>query len=107
MAVILPKTQKWFDLKDRTLDTVIGVHGIKLVSASDTFRVPSLSEAHATASVKQLERSNDPTVTVTALDVDSDGAYRTVTVAGVAGDDVIIVSMHQGHANFSEDEDAV
>jgi len=106
MALITPKSQQWFDLRDKTRGVVVGVHGFKLVSASDTFRIPTLAEpASSTASVKQLERSGDPTVTVTASDADSDGVFRTVTLAGAVGDDVLIVSVHQGAQNFNEDED--
>jgi hypothetical protein len=105
MATILPISQKWVDV-DRTRNVVLGIHRVKLVSTSDTFRVPALAEAHASVSCKQLERSGDATVTVTASDADSDGNYNTVTVAGTVGDDVMIVTVHQGKLNFSEDEDA-
>jgi hypothetical protein len=105
MATILPKNQKWVDLRDAR-GTVLGLHSVVLVSTSDSFRVPALAEAHASVSCKQLERSNDPTVTVTASDADSDGSYNTVTVAGTAGDNVLIVTCHQGKLNFSEDEDS-
>ena len=104
MATILPKNQEWFDLRDAG-STVIGVHTVKLVTASDTFRVPTLAEAHASASAKQLERVGDPTVTVTASDEDSDGGYETITVAAPIGTEAIIVTLHIG-ANFSEDEDS-
>lgn len=106
MATILPTSQEWFDLNDRARGVVIGVHRVKLVSTSDTFRVPALAEAHASASAKQLERSNDPTVTVTASDADSDGNYNTITVAGAVGDDALILTVHQGRLNFHEDEDS-
>ena len=105
MAAILPKTQKWVDLRDAR-GTMVGIHSVVLKTTSDTFRVPTLAEAHATVSCKQLERSGDPTVTVTASDADSDGNYNTVTVAGVVGDDVLILTIHQGRANFAEDEDS-
>jgi hypothetical protein len=106
MATILPKSQEWYDLNDKKRGVVVGLHTVKLVSTSDTFRVPSLAEGHATASAKQLERSNDPTVTVTALDSDSDLAFRTIQVAGAVGDEVLIATVHQGSMNFAEDEDA-
>lgn len=106
MATILPKSQQWFDLRDRGRGVTLGVHTVKLVTTSDTFRVPSLAEGHASASAKQLERSNDPTVTVTALDSDSDLAFRTIQVAGAVGNEALIVTVHQGVVNSGEDEDA-
>jgi len=101
MATILPKSQEWFDFNP---SVVIGIHTVKLVSTSDVFRVPTLAEAHASASVKQLERTGDPTVTVTASDADGDGGYETITVAGTVGAEVVIASLHTS-ANFAEDED--
>ena len=104
MATILPKTQKWVDV-DRNRNVIIGIHGVKLVSTQDSFKVPSLAEAHASVSSKQLERSNDPTVTVAASDADSDGGFETITVTGAVGDDVLIVTVHQGLSNFADDAD--
>ena len=106
MAVILPISQEQFDLSDRARGVVVIVSRVKLVSTSDTFRLPVLAEANASASVKQLERNGDPTVTVTASDADSDGNFNTVTVVGSVGDDVLVVSVHQGKLNFNEDEDS-
>lgn len=105
MAAILPKSQEWFDLGDAAR-VVIGIHTVQLVSTSDTFRVPALAEAHASASAKQLERAGDPTVTVAASDADSDGAFNTITVTGSIGNEVIVATLHQGRLNFGEDEDA-
>jgi len=105
MAAIFIKSQEWFDLRDAG-STVVGVHTVKTRTASgDTFRVPTLAEQHATASVKQLERAGDPTVTVAASDADSDGGYETITVTGATDSEVIILTIHQGLSNFAEDED--
>lgn len=106
MAAILPISQEVYDSNDRARGVTLIVSRVKLVSTSDTFRLPALAEAHATASVKQLERNGDPTVTVTASDADSDGNFNTITVAGSVGDDVLVVSVHQGKLNFNEDEDS-
>lgn len=104
MASVFIKSQEWFDFRDAN-QTVIGVHTVKLRTASgDTFRVPTLAEAHATASAKQLQRGGDPTVTVAASDADSDGGFETITVTGAADSEVIIVTLHTG-SNFAEDED--
>lgn len=104
MATIFLKSQEWFDLRDAG-NTVIGVHTVKTRTASgDTFRVPTLAEAHATASVKQLERSGDRTVTVAASDADSDGGYETITVTAPVDTEAVILTLHIG-ANFAEDED--
>lgn len=98
------KKQKFFDLRDRAKATTVGITQITLVSASDTFRVPTLSKD--TGSAKQLERTSDPTVTVGTLDVDGDGFYRTVRLQGTAGQEVIIATIHTGAFNFNEDEDS-
>lgn len=98
MALLIPKAQQFFDLHDKALGVVICVTTLKLISASDTFTVPTLSDVTSGVSVKQLERANDPTVTVT-------NSNFTVTVAGgTAGDEVLIVSVHQGHANYNPEE---
>lgn len=107
MATIVPKKQKFFDLNDRSRAVTVGVTVIKLVSTSDTFRVPTLAKASEHGSVKQLERFSDPTVTTQALDVDVDGFYRTVQLDGTAGNEVVIVTLHEGRFNFNDDEDAV
>ncbi len=96
MAAILPTWQKWFDLPD---GTSIGVHRVKLVSgrpgqgeASDTFgtRRPADS-ANANVSAAQVEKDQDPTVTVTQA-----VATGVVTVAGNKRDEVTIVTLHAG-----------
>lgn len=105
MAGIFIKSQEWFDFRDAN-QTVIGVHTVKTRTASgDTFTVPTLAEAHATASVKQLQRDGDVTATVAASDADSDGGYETITVTAAADTEVVIATLHVG-ANFAEDEDA-
>lgn len=104
MATITPKHQKFFDLNDKAKGVTIGITTIKLVSTSDTFRVPTLSKD--TGSAKQLERTSDPTVTVGTLDVDGDGFYRTIRLSGAVGGEVVIATIHQGAFNFNEDEDS-
>jgi len=106
MATVTPKKQKFFDLNDRARAVTVGITQITLVSASDTFRVPTLASATEHGSAKQLERPSDPTVSVEGLDVDSDGFYRTVRVRGSAGNEVVIATLHQGRFNFDEDEDS-
>jgi uncharacterized heparinase superfamily protein len=90
MATLLPIRQQFTDLSNNAL---IGIHVLKLASASDTFTVPNLADTTSGASVKQLERSGDATVTVT-------NSGNTVTIAGgAAGNEVLICSVHAGNQN--------
>jgi len=95
MALLTPKAQQFFDLHDKSLGVVIGVHTIKLVSASDTFVVPALADTTSGVSVKQLERANDPTVTVTS------SGFTVAVTGGAFGDEVLIASVHQGRLNYN------
>lgn len=98
MAAITPISQRFYDLNDRARGLTIGVHVLKLQSSSDTFTVPDLADSTSGVSVKQLERAADATVTVT-------NSGNTVTLAsGTAGDEVVIVSLHQGRVNYNEEE---
>lgn len=93
MTLLVPRSQEFFDSNDKTRGVVIGLHTLKLLSASDTFTVPTLADVTSGVSVKQLERAGDPTVTVT-------NSTFTVTIAGgAAGDEVMIVTVHQGNMN--------
>lgn len=71
---------------------LLGVHEVKLTAAADTITVPTLADT-GSVSAKQLERSGDPTVTVTTT-----GSF-TVNLAGTIGDEVIIVTIHAGNRN--------
>lgn len=97
MAAITPISQEFFDLNDRARALTVGVHRLKLQSTSDTFTVPTLADTTSGVSVKQLERSGDSTATVTS-------SGNTVTVAGTAGDEVIVISLHEGRLNFNAEE---
>jgi len=96
MALILPISQEFYELNAPGL--VVGMSTLRLVSASDTFTVPGLADTASGVSVKQLERANDPTVTVTS-------SGFTVTLAGgTAGDTVLIVHLHQGRRDYNPEE---
>lgn len=99
MAALTPISQEFFDLNDRARGIVIGVHTLKLKSASgDTFTVPTLADTTSGVSVKQLERANDPTVTVT-----SSNFTVTLGSGGAIGDEIVVVSLHQGRLNSNEE----
>lgn len=98
MAAILPAFQQYQDYRQLG-QSQIGVHGLRLVSSSDTFTVPFLSHATSGESAQQLRRSTDVSVTVTHTD------RFTVTVAGGSpGDEVIIVTMHPNRADFGPED---
>ena len=85
MAAVLPNKQDVVDLKN---GTIVLITLFTPVSTSDTFTVPDFANSTATVSVATLRRADGNTATVT-----SDGA-NTVTVAGTAGQQVLIVSAH-------------
>ena len=105
MGTILMTRQKWVDL-DPARAVIVGIHQVKLLTASDTFRVPTLAEDGTNNSCRQLERTSDPTLTVEASDEDVDGGFQTITVTGTAGQEGVIVTIHEGRFNFAEDEDS-
>jgi len=104
MAILTPKKQKFFDLNDKARGTSIGVTTIILISGRDKLRVPPLAEPINNRSAIQLERAGDPTVTVSSLDQDQDGFYRTVRINGSRGNEVIIATLHQGRLSFNDEE---
>lgn len=86
MAAVQPILQRFEDLRD---GSIIGISKVKLVSTSDTVTVPTLANTTANASSKQIRNANEAAVTVT-----DDGA-NTVTIVGVAGDVVTLVTHHR------------
>ena len=78
---------------DETNQFLVGVHRVRLTAASDSFTVPRLADSTAGVSCKQLERANDPTVTVSNSDA------FTVTLVGTIDQEVVIATMHEGNRN--------
>jgi hypothetical protein len=78
---------------DESNQFLVGVTRVKLTAASDSLTVPRLSDSTAGASCKQLERSGDPTVTVSNSDA------FTVSLVGTIGDEVVIATIHAGNRN--------
>jgi hypothetical protein len=87
--------QKYVQLPD---GTVIGIHRVTLLSASDTFSVPDLADpSNAGRSAAQLRRAGDTSVTVSTT-----GA-NTITLAGTAGTQCTVVSWHTKHTSMPTD----
>ena len=93
MAAIYPLSQKYVDI-DRGLK--LGIHTLKLVSASDTITVPQLASTTASAASAQLLRYGDATVTVT------DDADDQVTIVGKKGSVVLVITLHHGNNSGPE-----
>jgi len=91
MAALLPKWQKYIDVGDGT-GTRIGIHIVKLQSASDTLTVEKFNQTTTgDVSAATLRRADAATATITD-NADSDG--NTVTIVGTAGQTVLIVTVH-------------
>jgi len=78
---------------DESNQFLVGVTRVRLTVASDSFTVPRLADSTAGKSCKQIERANEPTVTVSNSDA------FTVTLVGTIDDDVVITTMHAGNRN--------
>lgn len=91
MAALIQFKQTYIDLAD---GKVIGIHVVELQSSSDTITVPNLDNTTSGAAVKQLRKNGQGALTVTS-------SGNTVTIAGgSAGDEVVLVSLHQSKRNF-------
>jgi len=78
--------QKYHQLPD---GMVVGIHKVKLLTAADQFSCLDLADpSNDGRSVAQLRRAGD-----TAVTVSSSGA-NTITLAGVAGTECLVVSWH-------------
>jgi hypothetical protein len=87
LATLVPYLQQFVDLRD---GSIIGIHKLKLLSASDTFTVPNLANTSSSASSDQIRDTSEASVTV------SDNGTRTITLTGgVAGNTCTIVSHHR------------
>lgn len=85
MAALLPSLQHYEDQRD---GTTIGIHKVKLVSASDTLVVAQLANTTASASSAQIRGANEAAATVT------DDGDDTLTIVGTAGNTVTICTNH-------------
>jgi hypothetical protein len=84
--------QKYIQLPD---GTVIGIHRLTLLTTSDTISVLDLMDpSNSARSAAQLRRLGDTNVTVTTT-----GA-NTITIAGTAGTQCLIVSWHSKHTSM-------
>lgn len=87
MATLKPYLQQFVDMRD---GSIIGIHKLKLLSASDTFTVPNLANTTSSASSDQVRDAGEGAVTV------SDNGTRTITLTGgTAGNTCTIVSHHR------------
>lgn len=76
---------------------MVGLTVLTLTAASDTLTVPDLADSTAGVSCKQLERSGDPTVTV------SNSNVNTVTLTGAIDDEIVLATIHARGRNHMEE----
>ena len=91
MATLTGFEQHFFDVKNGEL--TIGFHRVTLQSIADQFTVPTLANSTSGNSVSQLLRNGDSSATVANSDA------FTVTIVGAVGQDVTIVTLHEGMVN--------
>lgn len=93
MAANTPKFQKFVEFAP---GYKIGIHQVKLLSASDTVTVPVLAHTTSNASSAQVRRNGDPSLTVT------DDGSNTVTIVGTTGQEGVVVTMHRTGNSLAE-----
>lgn len=89
MAAVVPTFQKFVDLPD---GSQLSITKVRLVSASDTFTAPVGANSTANASIAGVRPAGQASCTVTQ-------SSFTVTCAGTAGNDIIVVNLHPNKVN--------
>jgi hypothetical protein len=84
MALLVPVWQQFHDLPG---GGILGVTKVRLQSTSDTLTVPLPSHQTASASVGRVLQGSAAACTATQ-------SAQTVTLAGTAGNEVIVCTVH-------------
>ncbi len=101
MAAILPDKQVYVELVP---GITIGLHLVTPVSTADTFDVPNFHQTD-TNSVSSRELRLDTGNTATITD-DASTPGNEVAVAGTAGSQVLVVTVHRGTTAFGNEDRA-
>jgi hypothetical protein len=103
MATLGPHdiVQKYVKL---TTGEIIGIHRCTLKSASDTFTIRSPANLAAGASIAHIRTVDQAAVTSVTYGTIVGTDINTVTVVGVPGTTVILVSVHRvGSVNYGRE----
>lgn len=86
MALLVPLAQTFYDIPGLP-GFRLGLTRVKLVTTSDTVTVPTPASSTASASAGRVLQAGQAAATVTQ-------SGNTVTIAGTAGNEVMVVTLH-------------